>query len=143
MQCNKNLSETYTITDLAREFGITPRAIRHWETHGLVSPRRESGNRCYTKRDRTRLKLALRGKRLGLSLVEIKELIDMYDTAASESSQLQSVLEVLTRRRGALEQQRADIDAVLQEISRFETQCKTLIETEQQDRTTPGLRESS
>ncbi len=134
MQRNKDMGETYTITELAREFGITPRAIRYWETHGLVSPHRESRNRCYDKRDRTRLKLALRGKRLGLSLAEIKELIGMYDTATSGSSQLLSFLEVLARRRGALEQQRTDIEAVLQEISRFEAQCRALIETKR-DRT--------
>lgn len=122
------LNETHTITELAREFGITPRAIRYWETHGLVSPTREGGNRCYGKRDRTRLKLALRGKRLGLSLAEIKELIGMYDTAASESSQLRTFLEVLARRRSALEQQRADIEAVLAEIARFEAQCRALLE---------------
>jgi DNA-binding transcriptional MerR regulator len=75
------MNETQTITELARDFGVTTRAIRYWESHGLVSPAREGGNRIYSKRDQTRLKLALRGKRLGLSLAEIKDLIDMYDTA--------------------------------------------------------------
>lgn len=121
------MTENYTITELAHEFAVTPRAIRYWETHGLVSPVRESGNRRYCKRDRARLKLALRGKRLGLSLAEIKELIDMYDTAASESIQLFSFLDVLTRRRAALEQQRDDIDAVLKEIATFEDQCRALL----------------
>lgn len=123
------MNETHTITELAREFEVTPRAIRYWETHGLVSPAREGHNRCYSKRDRTRLKLALRGKRLGLSLAEIKELIGMYDTAASESSQLLSFLDVLSRRRAALEQQRDDIEAVLKEISRFERQCREMLKT--------------
>ena len=93
------MNETQTITELARDFGLTTRAIRYWETHGLVSPAREGGNRIYSKRDQTRLKLALRGKRLGLSLAEIKELIDMYDTVDDESTQLQSFLDVLAQRR--------------------------------------------
>jgi DNA-binding transcriptional MerR regulator len=115
------MNETQTITELARDFGVTTRAIRYWESHGLVSPAREGGNRIYSKRDQTRLKLALRGKRLGLSLAEIKELIDMYDTVEDESTQLLSFLDVLAQRRAALEQQRDDIQAVLKEIARFET----------------------
>ncbi len=101
------MNETQTITELARDFGVTTRAIRYWESHGLVSPAREGGNRIYSKRDQTRLKLALRGKRLGLSLAEIKDLIDMYDTAQDESSQLLSFLDVLgpaPRRAGAAAQ---------------------------------------
>ena len=73
--------QTYTIAELAREFDITPRTIRHYEDQGLLSPARAGVQRVYDKRDRTRLKLTLRGKRLGLSLAEIRELIDMYDTA--------------------------------------------------------------
>jgi DNA-binding transcriptional MerR regulator len=121
------MSETWTITELAREFAVTPRAIRYWEDQGLVAPERAGQARVYSKRDRTRLKLALRGKRLGLKLAEIKELIGMYDPAASESAQLQSFLEVLARRRAALEQQRADIAAVLAEVSRLEEQCRSLL----------------
>lgn len=121
------MSETWTITELAREFDVTPRAIRYWEDQGLVAPERAGQSRVYTKRERTRLKLALRGKRLGLSLAEIKELIDMYDPAGSEATQLQSFLDVLARRRAALEQQRADIAAVLEEVTRFEQQCRKLL----------------
>ena len=120
------MNETQTITELARDFGVTTRAIRYWESHGLVSPERAGGNRVYSKRDRTRLKLALRGKRLGLSLAEIKELIDMYDTVEDESTQLLSFLDALGQRRAALEQQRDDIEAVLKEISRFERQCREM-----------------
>ena len=123
------MNETQTITELARDFGVTTRAIRYWESHGLVSPAREGGNRIYSKRDRTRLKLALRGKRLGLSLAEIKDLIDMYDTAEDESSQLLSFLDVLAQRRAALEQQRDDIQAVLKEIARFERQCREMLKS--------------
>ena len=124
------MNETQTITELARDFGVTTRAIRYWESHGLVSPERAGGNRVYSKRDRTRLKLALRGKRLGLSLAEIKELIDMYDTVEDESTQLLSFLDVLAQRRAALEQQRDDIQAVLKEIARFERQCREMLKAE-------------
>lgn len=121
------MNETCTITELAREFAVTPRAIRYWEDQGLVAPERAGQARVYTKRDRTRLKLALRGKRLGLSLAEIKELIDMYDASGSEAVQLQSFLDVLSRRRAALEQQRDDIAAVLEDVARFERQCHSLL----------------
>lgn len=118
---------TFSIAELAREFGLTQRAIRHYEEQGLLSPAREGMQRVYSKRDRTRLKLALRGKRLGLSLAEIRELIDMYDSATDESPQLLKFLSVLSRRKAALEQQREDIDAVLSEINRFEQQCQELL----------------
>lgn len=124
------MNDTQTITELARDFGVTTRAIRYWESHGLVSPAREGGNRIYSKRDRTRLKLALRGKRLGLSLAEIKDLIDMYDTAEDESTQLLSFLGALAQRRAALVQQRDDIQAVLKEIARFERQCREMLTSE-------------
>ena len=120
---------TFTITELAREFAITPRAIRHYEEQGLIFPERAGQSRIYSKRDRTRLKLTLRGKRLGLSLPAIKELIDMYDTAPDQSSQLVKLLGVLATRRAALEQQREDIAAVLAEIDAFERQCRDLLAT--------------
>jgi DNA-binding transcriptional MerR regulator len=125
------MNDTQTITELARDFGVTTRAIRYWESHGLISPAREGGNRIYCKRDQTRLKLALRGKRLGLSLAEIKDLIDMYDTAEDESTQLLSFLGALEQRRAALEQQRDDIEAVLKEITRFERQCRDMLKADQ------------
>lgn len=118
-----NQETTYTITELAREFDLTPRAIRYYEDQGLIAPQRAGVQRVYGKRDRTRLKLTLRGKRLGLSLAEIRELIDMYDTAP-ESSQLTRLLEVLERRRARLEQQREDIEAVLAEVDAIEKQCR-------------------
>jgi DNA-binding transcriptional MerR regulator len=118
---------TFTISDLSREFNVTPRTIRHYEAQGLISPERAGQNRIYSKRDRTRLKLSLRGKRLGLSLVEIKELIDMYDTAPDERSQLVKVLDVLAKRKQALLQQREDIEAVLDELQSFERQCREIL----------------
>jgi DNA-binding transcriptional MerR regulator len=118
---------TYSITDLAREFGMTARAIRYYEDHGLLTPERKGMQRVYSKRDRTRLKLTLRGKRLGLSLAEIRELINMYDTSPDASPQLVKFLSVLSRRKAALEQQREDIEEVLAEINRFEQQCQQLL----------------
>jgi len=126
---------TLTIAELAREFELTPRTIRYYEDQGILAPRREGLQRVYSKRDRTRLKLALRGKRLGLSLAEIRELINMYDTAADQSPQLVKFLTVLSRRRAALEQQRRDIEAVLSEIRRFEKQCEEILRAEAPART--------
>ena len=117
---------SYTIADLAREFNLTPRTIRYYEDQGLLAPRRVGMQRIYSKRDRTRLKLTLRGKRLGLSLAEIRELLDMYDTAP-ESTQLTRLLEVLAKRRAKLEQQREDIEAVLAEVDALECQCRSLL----------------
>ena len=123
-------SQTFSISDLAREFDITPRTIRFWEDQGLLFPRREGQVRIFSRRDRTRLKLALRGKRLGLSLVRIKEMISMYDTARDETPQLLKFLDVLAERRAAYERQREDIEAVLAEISDFEQVCRELLATE-------------
>jgi DNA-binding transcriptional MerR regulator len=120
--------QTFTITELAREFNITSRTIRFYEDQGLLSPRRAGRVRVYGKRDRTRLKLTLRGKRLGLALAEIKELLELYDTARDESAQIYKFLVVLSKRRAALEQQREDIEAVLSEIYALEKQCRALLE---------------
>ena len=116
-----------TITDLAKEFGVTTRTIRHYEDEGLLSPRREGTNRLFTNRDRVRLKLALRGKRLGFSLAEIRELFDLYDLARDEKRQMQEFLAKLERRRSLLEQQREDIEVMLNEIAFFESQCRKLL----------------
>lgn len=121
---------TFSITELSREFDVTPRTIRYYEDQGLLFPQRSGLQRVYAKRDRTRLKLALRGKRLGLSLAEIKSMIDMYDTAQDEEGQLVKFLAALAQRRAALEQQREDIEALLAEIVGFEQQCRELLEAE-------------
>ena len=118
--------QTYTITELAREFDITPRAIRFYEDQGLLTPGRSGRARVYTKADRTRLKLTLRGKRLGLSLAEVGELLDMYGGVRNTAPQLERFLNVLTARRAAMEQQRLDIEAVLLEIDMLE-QCHALL----------------
>ncbi len=118
---------TFAISDLAREFGITPRTIRFWEDQGILAPAREGSKRIFTRRDRARLKMALRGKRLGLSLAEIKDLIGMYEGSQDETSQLQECLRVMANRRQALEQQREDIETMLGEISQFEQQCQNIL----------------
>ncbi|SEI65696.1 MULTISPECIES: MerR family DNA-binding transcriptional regulator [unclassified Achromobacter] len=118
---------TWTISELAREFDVTPRTIRFYEDQGIVSPAREGRNRIFGPRDRTRLKLALRGKRLGLQLSEILTLIDMYDGPGDTEVQLRQYLSVLEQHRVTLEQQRRDIDDTLQEISEQERQCRVLL----------------
>ncbi len=109
---------TWTISELAREFDVTPRTIRFYEDQGIVSP---------APRDRTRLKLALRGKRLGLQLSEILTLIDMYDGPGDTEVQLRQYLAVLAQHRATLEQQRRDIEDTLQEIAVQERQCHDLL----------------
>jgi len=120
-------ARSYTITELAREFDITPRAIRFYEDMGLLAPARAGRNRVYTQRDRTRLKLTLRGKRLGLALQEVKQLVDMYDSPADTTPQLQAFLAVLSEHRRLLERQREDIDATLQDITQHEARSRKLL----------------
>ena len=123
----QDAASALTITDLAQEFDITPRAIRFYEDVGLLTPSRAGRNRIYTQRDRTRLKLTLRGKRLGLSLQEIKQLVDMYDSASDTVPQLQAFLGVLAAHRQLLEQQREDIEITLAEIAQHESRCRQLL----------------
>ena len=117
----------FTITELASEFDVTPRAIRFYEDVGLLSPRRAGRNRVYTQRDRTRLKLTLRGKRLGLSLSEIKQLVDMYDSPSDTAQQLSAFMAMLGEHRRLLEQQREDIEVTLAEIEQHEARCRSLL----------------
>ena len=115
---------TYTISDLAREFALTTRAIRFYEDCGLVRPERRGSARIYGERERVRIKLILRGKRVGLSLAEIGELLDMYEVSRNERAQLTRFLALLERRRGLLLQQKEDIDIVLAEIAGIERECR-------------------
>ena len=114
----------YSISELAREFDVTPRAIRFYETEGLLAPRRDGQRRIYTPRDRTRLKLTLRGKRLGLTLSEIRELIDLYEPGRDERPQLERFLAVLDAHKRSLERQRADLEAQLAELRAFEKRVR-------------------
>jgi len=118
---------TFTISELAREFDVTPRTIRFYEDQGLISPMREGSRRIYSGRDRTRLKLTLRGKRLGFTLHEIREMVDIYDSPQDTLPQLEHFMSKLAEQRELLEQQREDLEIILSEISTFEQQCKRLI----------------
>jgi DNA-binding transcriptional MerR regulator len=117
----------YTIGDLASEFDVTPRAIRFYEDEGLLTPRREGSRRIYSKRDYVRLKLVLRGKRLGLTLAQVREMFDLYDSAKDERPQLERFLAALEARREQLERQRVEIDEELAEIRAFELQSQKLL----------------
>ena len=121
---SRPLPVTYSISDLAKEFALTTRAIRFYEDEGLLAPRRSGRNRIYGERERVRIKLVLRGKRLGLSLSEIRELLDLYEATHSERPQLVKFLEVLAARRAMLVQQQEDIAIVLAEIDSLERQCR-------------------
>jgi len=121
---DRALNVEFSIGELAQEFDVTPRAIRFYEDQGLLAPRREGQRRIYTGRDRTRLKLTLRGKRLGLTLSEIRELIDMYEPGRDERPQLERFLSVLESHKASLLQQRADIEAQLAELEAFEKRVR-------------------
>jgi len=120
MQPSEKERAEFSIGELASEFDVTPRAIRFYEDHGLLAPTRAGQRRIYSPRDRTRLKLTLRGKRLGLTLSEIRELIDMYEPGRDERPQLKRFLAVLEAHKSSLLQQRADIEAQLTELQAFE-----------------------
>ena len=121
---------TYTITDLAKEFDLTTRAMRFYEDMGLLQPERTGPggrNRIYSARDRTRLKLTLRAKRLGLSLTEAKEIIDLYDSPRDTGMQLRKFLTVLAVHRQQLEEQMADLTATLDEVQEHEKEAIALL----------------
>lgn len=123
-------STTYTISDLAREFDLTTRAMRFYEDMGLLQPERSGPggrNRIYSARDRTRLKLTLRAKRLGLSLTEAREIIDMYDSPRDTGPQLRKFLAVLAQHRKELEEQMADLQANLDEVKEHEKEARALL----------------
>ena len=118
---------TFTIGELAREFGLTTRAIRFYEDCGLLAPARSGRQRVYTARDRARLTLTLRGKRLGLKLAEVKELVDLYETQRDSQTQLRRFVDVLARQRAALEVRLADLRATLDEVVAHEAATRRLL----------------
>ena len=122
-------ASSYSISELAQEFDLTTRAIRFYEDCGLLAPRREGRNRIYTPRDRTRLRLTLRGKRLGLTLAEVKELVDMYESPRDTQPQLKKFLFVLAAHRAQLEQQMADLSITLDEVRAQEKEARRLLAT--------------
>lgn len=117
----------YTIAELAREFGLTPRAIRFYEEAGLLQPEREGRQRVYSQGDRTRLKLTQRGKRLGLSLAEIKELVSMYESPRDTAPQLRRFLDVLGAHRRDIEERIAELQTTLDEIGSHEAEARALM----------------
>jgi DNA-binding transcriptional MerR regulator len=124
------MSTTYTIGDLAREFDLTTRAIRFYEDLGLLQPERSGPggrSRVYSGRDRARLKLTLRAKRLGLSLTEAKDIIDMYDSPRDTGAQMQKYLDVLNVHRKQVEAQMADLQANLDEIKAHQREARALL----------------
>ncbi|NMM80335.1 MerR family transcriptional regulator [Acidovorax sp. SRB_14] len=131
------MAHTYTISDLAKEFDLTTRAMRFYEDMGLLLPERTGPggrNRLYSARDRTRLKLTLRAKRLGLSLTEAKEIIDLYDSPRDTGVQLRKFLLVLADHRRQLEEQMADLEANLDEVREHEKEARALLlKTEKMD----------
>jgi len=124
------MATTYSISDLAREFDLTTRAMRFYEDMGLLQPERSGPGgriRVYSGRDRTRLKLTLRAKRLGLSLSEAKEIIDMYDSPRDTGLQLKKFLDVLAAHRAQVEEQMADLQANLDEIKAHQREARALL----------------
>ena len=116
--------KTYTISDLAREFGVTTRTIRFYEEKGLVNPLREGQKRLYSNADRVRIKLILRGKRIGMTLRECVDFIDMYDPEHNNADQLRSLIEDVKSRRAQLLQQRQDLDAMLAGLDEVQGLCE-------------------
>jgi|SRR5579883_1977035 len=119
------MAQRFTITELAREFDVTTRTIRFYEDEGLLAPERRGQARVYAPRDRVRLRLILRGKRLGFSLSEIKEIIELYDRAPGEAGQLRHFLAKIAERRDQLARQREDIEVTLGELADVEARCRS------------------
>ena len=117
-------NQTYSIGELAEEFGVTSRALRLYEEEGLLDPERVGTRRIYNERNRVRLRLILRGKRLGWSLSEIRESFDLYDSSLGEEAQLELMLSKLEQRRETLVAQRQDIDQALADLDRVETDAQ-------------------
>jgi DNA-binding transcriptional MerR regulator len=116
--------QTWSITDLASEYDVTLRTIRHYEDLGLINPERRGTSRVFHPRDRVRLALILRGRRLGFSLEEIATIVNMYDAEPGEAGQLRYLLDQIARRREELEQRRRDIEETLVELAEVERRCQ-------------------
>ncbi|WP_085556999.1 MerR family transcriptional regulator [Azospirillum agricola] len=120
------MEQLYTVNQLAEELGITPRALRFYEVKGLLAPNRVGNNRVYTKRDRARLKLILRGKRLGFSLAEIREYLDLYNVDGGVEQQ-KTLLKRVQKRLKDLAQQREDLETTVAELKEIEDQVTTIL----------------
>ncbi|WP_162513017.1 MerR family transcriptional regulator [Aeromonas dhakensis] len=128
MNRTKDDKRTYSISELAREFDVTTRSIRFYEDQGLLNPARQGQTRIYSRQDRVRLKLTLRGKRLGFSLADIRDLFDLYDADKSSRTQLQTMLGLVADKRDTLQQQLEDIKMVLLELDAAEQRCQQALE---------------
>lgn len=117
-------STTYTIGELSKEYDITPRSIRFYEEQGLLTPERTGQNRVYCNKDRVRLKLILRGKRLGFSLAEVKNLFELYDSSPNSARQLKAMLAMTEQKRAVLLQQLEDIQMLMNELDEVEARCR-------------------
>jgi len=124
------MERMFSMTELSREFGLTTRAIRYYEQEGLISPGRRGRTRVFSARDRTRLRLIDRGRRLGFSIQEIREILDLYSPERGERAQLVHLLRKIRDRRDQLERQRRDIDAIQEELDRLEANCLDELERE-------------
>ena len=125
---NSYKRKLYSISNLSKEFDVTTRTIRFYEDAGLLTPVRQGRNRLYTIRDRTRLKLILRGKRLGFALNEIGEMFSLYDSEPGEAAQLNHILDKIAEKICLLERQLEDIESVMQELQEFRYQCRKRLE---------------
>jgi DNA-binding transcriptional MerR regulator len=128
MKQSESGDRTYTIGELAEEFGITSRTLRVYEEEGLLDPRRDGTRRIYDERNRVRLRLILRGKRLGWSLSEIRESFQLYDSSLGEEAQLESMLDKLQNRRETLIAQREDIDSAMQDLEQVENNARQALQ---------------
>ena len=124
MTTDKKEQQTYTIGELAKEFDITPRSIRFYEEQDLISPTRTGMNRIYNNKDRVRLKLILRGKRLGFSLAEAKNLFELYDSNPDSAMQLETMLSMTEQKRAVLLQQLEEIQMLMGELDEVEARCR-------------------
>ena len=127
MSENQSPQTTYSISDLSKEFDITTRSIRFYEDQGLLKPKRRGQTHIYGLKDRVRLKLILRGKRLGFSLAEPRRLFALYDADKNSSSQLQTMLDLVEDKKSSLQQQMDDIKVVLMELNSAEQQCRSAL----------------
>ena len=126
---NKVQKEQFSISDLSKEFDITTRTIRFYEDQGLLSPSRKGQTRIYTKGDRVRLKLILRGKRLGFSLSETGKIFELYDLDKTSATQLETMMGIISEKKAHLHQQLDDINVVLNELDNLEISCKETLST--------------
>lgn len=132
------MADTFGIAELAREFGITTRTIRFYEDRNLIAPRRAGQRRIYGARDRVRLKLIMRGKRLGFSLADISKILDLYEVDPTEVAQLRLFVDKIRERKKVLDRQRADIAALLKELDGFEERSLALLAEKDKRKTRVG-----